>query len=377
MPRPDAIARRLGTCALFLAVSAGFLGAQQDPDQVADAAARHFFSLCRDVPPDPNTGVLFGVVEEAATRTPLNGADVTLTVPVIGDDGRVGSSQIRAGTDELGQYAFCNVPRDTRIGVRAETLGRTSLATSIMLGGSSMFTRHDLPIFLTRVYGAVQGRIVDAETLEAIPAATARVEDLGYGVLSDDTGRFRLDQMPPGDVEITFSHVAYGDQSVTVQVVPGSNTAVEFRISQQAIEMAPIAVTIDTRPQWLENVGFYHRLETGLGEFLTPIQVERRQATRFSELLRSIPGIIWKKACVPHCYYVLEMSTNQRLTACTPTFYVDGQKAWQPDVVDLDAIASAFDVAAIEVYRGISQTPAQFFGQCGAIVVWTKRGSAG
>ncbi len=68
------------------------------------------------------------------------------------------------------------------------------------------------------------------------------------------------------------------------------------------------------------------------------------------------------------------MTTTTR-TACTPTFYVDGRKMnLQTREVDLDAIASTQDLAAVEVYRGISQTPPEFYGLCGSIVIWTRRG---
>jgi hypothetical protein len=169
--------------------------------------------------------------------------------------------------------------------------------------------------------------------------------------------------------------VAYGEPNVEVTVSPGSTTHLEIRLAPVAIEMEPIAVTIAVRPQWLEGNGFYNRQESGLGQFVTPDDIEIQRSRRFSEILRNLPGVQLRRVCNPHCVQIVSMTTTTR-TRCWPTFYVDGRKmAFQTAEVDLDGIASTQDLAAVEVYRGISQTPPQFFGLCGSIVIWTRRGA--
>ena len=63
---------------------------------------------------------------------------------------------------------------------------------------------------------------------------------------------------------------------------------------------------------------------------------------------------------------------------CIPVFYIDGQRISQltnPNgTIDLDMLVFGQDLAAVEVYRGIAQTPAQFYGRCGSVVIWTRRG---
>ena len=55
--------------------------------------------------------------------------------------------------------------------------------------------------------------------------------------------------------------------------------------------------------------------------------------------------------------------------------YVDGAQWQQLEPGDLDSFVRPEEVAAIEVYRPVPPTPAQFAtpGQnCAAVVVWTK-----
>ena len=355
-------------------------GFAQDPAEQqgqVTATAGQGLRLCADVPPNPNTGVLFGAVLDAGTAQPIPGSQVHLYLPAAegneGEDAQI----VEAQTDTHGQYAYCNVPRETELRVVAAAFGKKSYEAPVILGGSSLFKRHDVNLFLTRIDGGIAGNVVDAETGDPIAGATASIPNLGAGVLTDERGAFLLDHLPPGDATVQIHHIAYGDPTLTVRVKSGSITHVELQIPRTAIELEPIAITIETRPKWLERNGFYTRLNGGLGQFLTPEQIERRGAIRFSELLRAIPGVQITRLCVPHCYYKVIMSTNQRLMECGPVWYVDGRKMWMDIMDDVDAVASAFDIQAIEVYRGVSQTPPQFFGQCGSIVVWTKRGTTG
>src|SRR5688500_5010072 len=70
--------------------------------------------------------------------------------------------------------------------------------------------------------GRIVGRLLDAETGEAVEAAEIRIPDLpGSGRLSDDDGRFIVTDVPRGVHVLEIKHLAYGRGSHSVNVPPG------------------------------------------------------------------------------------------------------------------------------------------------------------
>jgi len=86
----------------------------------------------------------------------------------------------------------------------------------------------DLPV-------AVSGRVVDAQTGEAIAKATVAVPQLRIEVSTDAAGRFRLDGLPAGDLELVVTTIGYGVTRKTVR--PDERKAdVEIRVGQEALK---------------------------------------------------------------------------------------------------------------------------------------------
>src|SRR3954470_24887662 len=88
----------------------------------------------------------------------------------------------------------------------------------------------DLPV-------AVSGRVVDAQTGEAIAKATVAVPQLRIEVSTDAAGRFRLDGLPAGDLELVVTTIGYGATRKTVR--PDERKAdVEIRVGQEALKQS-------------------------------------------------------------------------------------------------------------------------------------------
>jgi hypothetical protein len=344
--------------------------------EVDRVASAYFRDNCSNVGNTGGTFVLYGIVLDAATGTPLPGSTVQLRWQAVDAAGEVADGQELALADAAGQYTFCAVPRAASATLQGVALSRLGPERPVDAEDGTLFRRQDVPVYLTRVAGALAGQLSDSGTGEPVDAATVTLPSVGVGVLTDQRGNFRIEDVPPGEIEITIHHVAYGEQSALVEVSPGNTSVVEIRIDPQPIALEPLTVTVTTRPQWLEHAGFYDRQAKSMGTFLTPENIESRASIRFSELLRGIPGLFMRKVCQPHCYYWLSTSTNLRTVYCPPMLWMDGRRMHLEQPTDLDALVSAHDVAAIEFYRGISQTPPQFYGDCGSIVIWTKRGSS-
>ena len=89
--------------------------------------------------------------------------------------------------------------------------------------------------------GAVQGRVVDAQTGEPIAKAVVAVRERQVEAVTDSSGRFRLAELPPGRVDIVVTTVGYGLAQRTVAV---GGAEIEVRLTQEALRRAEtVAVT--------------------------------------------------------------------------------------------------------------------------------------
>lgn len=370
-PRPRQALLRALACALaLLVVPAPAPGQETAADILAS-------SPCAGRGSAPGTTLLYGVLRDAGSGVPLPGGKAILAWPRSYEPDERGDPETRPGrlevtSDDRGLFWFCEAPARDSLTLHAVALGETGPRRGLRLEEGRLH-RQDLEVFLHARTGAVAGQLVDAGTEEPIEAATVRREGAESGALTDSRGRFRLTALPVGVQDLAVRHVAYGEQTVTVEVQAQRTARVEVRIAPSPIALEPIAVTLEQRDRWLEDTGFYQRASRGLGQFVTPEEIDQKHLRNFHQILENVQGLDMRPVCRgSHCFFYVGSSTS---AGCVPTFYVDGRKVWRPRIMDLDAVTSAHDVAAVEVYRGISQTPAEFYGQCGSVVIWTKRAS--
>lgn len=200
-------------------------------------------------------------------------------------------------------------------------------------------------------------RIVDDSVVHQVPATT------------DSDGAFRLEEVPVGTYAIVTNHLGFETRHDTLQVPIGRNVRLEVPLAAEPVRVSPLEVSV--RSNWLVETGFYERREKGFGKFITQEELERRPVNSLTQALKTVPGVTMTRSCRGlFCQDVLQMSLSQTRAGCDVTFYMDGQE--MHGTVNPDNIA-VHSLAAIEVYRGISETPGQFYGRCGSVVIWSKR----
>ncbi len=81
----------------------------------------------------------------------------------------------------------------------------------------------------------LRGRVVDAQTGEAIAKAAVTLPQLKMEAKTDAAGRFALDGLPAADLEVVVTTIGYG---VTRRTVRASETAgeIEIRVGQEALK---------------------------------------------------------------------------------------------------------------------------------------------
>ena len=210
--------------------------------------------------------------------------------------------------------------------------------------------------------GRLIGRILDARAGRPVAAAAVSVPDRAEVVESNRMGRFVLSGLPVGEHELSIRHLGYAPLTHAVSVRQGVTTEVEIGLTADPVEVAPLVATVE-RSRRLEIKGFYERKYwgelTGLGTFITEEDIER-----------------WRPLHVRHLVSMLVPSVaaglkNRRLGArgCPMTVYLDG---FVVTARELDQFVKPVEVGGIEVYKGLASLPAEFIGNCGAVVVWTK-----
>ncbi|HEY2027418.1 MAG TPA: carboxypeptidase regulatory-like domain-containing protein [Gemmatimonadaceae bacterium] len=216
-----------------------------------------------------------------------------------------------------------------------------------------------------RVFGKVLNK-------SGAPVVGARIGLMGYSAatLTKSNGDFVLDSLPAGTQALVVRQLGYRPTEVAVDLSSRTPARVTVRLGDYVPELTPVEV-VSRREEGLQKVGFLDRKRSGAGGyFFTPEQIERRNAIKFTDIVRTAPGL---RVSETNGQAMLSSTRNVGGSGCV-TVWVDGAAWQQLDAGDLDTFVQPNEVAAIEVYNGIS-VPPQFTqpGQnCTALVVWTK-----
>ena len=216
-----------------------------------------------------------------------------------------------------------------------------------------------------RVFGRVTNK-------NGAPVVGARVGLMGTSAaaLTKANGDFVLDSLPAGTQALIIRQIGYRPTEVPVDLSSRAPTRVAVRLGEFVPELSPVEVTAQ-REEGLQKVGYLDRKRTSAsGYFLGPEQLDKRNAMRFTDVMRTVPGIRIQEQ---NGQAMLSSSRGAGGASCV-TVFVDGAAWQQLEPGDLDTFLRPEEVAAIEVYNGTT-VPAQFStpGQsCTTVVVWSK-----
>ena len=135
--------------------------------------------------------------------------------------------------------------------------------------------------------GTLSGRVVDRQTGRPILGVLVTVPSVGARGLTNGDGFFVLLEIPAGGRELVFEHLSYGRHTRQVSVEADNDLVLEARLSQRAIELAPLVVeALSALERRRVTTGFAMN-EIGREE----IELAQRTGQTLSELLRDrLPG---------------------------------------------------------------------------------------
>ncbi len=353
-------------------------------------------------PTADSTAVVVGIVRDASARRPVAGATVRTTWPewvfAKKRSGREDVSRV-ARTDSSGRFVLCGVPQATTVNAIAysgrDTTGRVELAvppseylvfdfmidldsaaTAAGAGGLSAdpllqiapaIASKPAEVSLRYGRGAVRGTV---RTPDGRPFASAVARILGSGSarLSDSSGVFRINDAAAGTQTLEVRALGFEPQRRPVVLTPNEPLDVAFVVQKTTVRLDTVRVVAGRNlPPELERLERRWRARRGV--VLDRETVRSRSSFGITGSLRAIPGVrLGSRAGYGNVVYMRSAGGRE----CTPPLFLDGFRFEAGDLT-LDEVIFADDVAAIEVYvRGVT-VPAEFFSECGAVVVWTRQ----
>ncbi|MDP9177868.1 MAG: carboxypeptidase-like regulatory domain-containing protein [Gemmatimonadota bacterium] len=222
-----------------------------------------------------------------------------------------------------------------------------------------------------RAASALTGIVVD--TLDA-PVAFAQVSVVAgsHQSTADEDGRFRVRGLLAQKTLFEVRRIGYNPTYFEINLPDEATVEVRIRLRETPRDLAPVEVS-DVRDP-LRRVGFYERLATGHGYFLTPEMIQRTRPARATDALLNIPNVV----VVRRGYRTRVLTANHR---CEYALVVDkvlvGEPGSRVRTASPDDAVSASDLYAVEVYPRNRGVPPQFLGLshedgCGTIIIWTK-----
>ncbi len=242
------------------------------------------------------------------------------------------------------------------------------------------------------LYDDATGRPIAGTVMLVDPTSDAPV----VHVVTDSSGQFQL-QARANTYQLAAVHPGYKSiLSAPIHFLDGERLTVRIPIAESGDPQNKIGVLEHVRPQAAPRLaekgradadgGLSSRKAAGIGLQYNHDDFDRTNFQTLGQFLQSVPGL---RVADPRSASTMAMSRSSgamvsgmmsRPSDCHVGWYVDGHRMDLPGRTDplTDGLASLplDGVEAVEVFRGLSETPAQFADpdlRCGVVAVWTRR----
>jgi hypothetical protein len=216
----------------------------------------------------------------------------------------------------------------------------------------------------------VHGIVVDTAG-RPVADASVTIYALSRLTRTDEAGRFSFPRITQTAVELSVRRVGYEQANVAVRAERGATDTVRIVLVPAVTRLDTVTVTAAQLRHQLWMAEFEERRQRGVGAFITRREIEARNSSRPSDVVRTIPGV--RLVRTPSGTGIRFPSSGSGRRDCPPMMWIDGQRVpgMEIDVLNLR------DIEALELYQGPSTTPLRFSigssgTSCGTVVVWTR-----
>jgi len=211
--------------------------------------------------------------------------------------------------------------------------------------------------------GLLHGHVVVRASGEGVPGARV-VLNAHDTIVADTGGRFDVVR-EEGHYLLEVSAPGYSPEAWRIKLRDGKTLEHVFEL-EPAYELPGVVVEGKRPPSDARFADFERRRHSGTGYFITQEQIERSRAATLVDVLARVRGI--EQVCTANdCLAKMVRSPP----GCLPQYFLDGHES----TPYFARHTPPRDIRGIEIYRGSSETPAEFLGTnsgCGVIAIWTK-----
>ena len=220
----------------------------------------------------------------------------------------------------------------------------------------------------------VTGIVVDSATGTPLEGVQVVIVDMRVSTVTDSKGSFQFYGLPSGQHTLTARRLGYEPVAIRFQLNATESRQADLgtvRLTSAPVELDPIVVEAEMIADYPQMEGFFRRMKSEHGTFLTEADIRRENPRETSHIIRRIPGFqtnefgaVWSNRGVGGMRF--------QAAQCGVQYYINGTKVNAPtiDVVQPEAIVG------MELYTGSSTIPAayrsQSNAQCGVIAIWTR-----
>jgi hypothetical protein len=339
-------------------------------DLALPSAAKLRAAVCLGATLPADSGVIFGHVVDAATGSPLAGAEVAM----VWQDLRVEKEKrlrtinrqqsASVVTDEDGWYRMCGVPTGAWVTMQVLHDSTSSPVFRTRVDDTLRIAIRHLSLGTGSGTATLTG-IVSGPGGAPISSAEMWVRGTNSNARTDAMGAYTLGALPEGTHELEVRRIGYALEVVPVELRSGTKTTANVRLRH--IVSLDSVIIVATRTKYPD---FYAHKSAGFGRFLGPEQIAMQRVSQTSDIIQKIPGFMVRQ----HGYHSVVEAMGGSVNGCPVTVVVDGMRLleYPPTVNDVHPL----DIAAIEAYpasMAMMAPPEYNISRCGGIVIWTKR----
>jgi outer membrane receptor for ferrienterochelin and colicins len=199
-----------------------------------------------------------------------------------------------------------------------------------------------------------------------IPLATITVKGTTIGTTTDESGHYRLIDMPEGTHTIIVRSLGHKPQEKEITIKQGETKELNFKIEVDVLKLEQVVVTGTRTKHYIKDVP----VRT---EVITAREIEIKNATNLFQVLEGTPGIRVEQQC-QFCNFT--MVRMQGLGAEHTQILINGQPMYSglAGIYGLQQIGTT-DIERIEVIKGAGSALYGSSAVAGAINIITKEPS--
>lgn len=140
--------------------------------------------------------------------------------------------------------------------------------------------------------GRIVGRVVDASSGEPVPGAQVTLETRIITAITDWSGRYALNDVPPGRYTVIVRSIGYAQKSVTeVDVRDGEVFPLNITVTAAAVQIAAVEVTAEMERGSVTQALNEQRHATGIMSAVTAEQIKKSPDSDAGQAVQRVSGV--------------------------------------------------------------------------------------